>query len=137
MNATLLYRIASVVLLFFCAGHTFGFLKFKPPTTEGQAVREAMNAVTFQVGSKSFTYAGFYTGFGLSISVYLLFSAFLAWHLGGLAAKNPPAIGALGWVLVAVQAANLVLSWIYFFPVTVGLSVLVTACLAWAAWLAR
>ena len=29
MTATLLYRIAAVVLIFFAAGHTVGFLKFK------------------------------------------------------------------------------------------------------------
>jgi hypothetical protein len=29
-----LYRIASVVFLFFAAGHTLGFLTFTPPTSE-------------------------------------------------------------------------------------------------------
>ena len=89
MNATVLYRIAAVVFVLFAAGHTVGFLKFKPPTAEGLAVRDAMNTVQFQVGGKPFSYAGFYKGFGLSITVQLLFSAFLAWHLGALAVKNP------------------------------------------------
>lgn len=50
MKAIMLYRIASVLLVLFAAGHTFGFLKFKPPTAEGLAVRDAMNNVHFQVG---------------------------------------------------------------------------------------
>jgi hypothetical protein len=45
MNATLLYRIASVLLLLFALGHTVGFLKFKPPTAEGVAVRDAITNV--------------------------------------------------------------------------------------------
>jgi len=137
MSATLLYRIASFILVLFAAGHTFGFLKFKPPTAEGAAVQESMRRVTFQVGRQQFTYEGFYRGFGLFITVELLFSAFLAWHLGGLAASTPAAIGALGWVFCAAQVACLVLSWIYFFPITAVLSAIVALCLGLAAWLAK
>jgi hypothetical protein len=137
MNATVLYRIASIVLVLFAAGHTFGFLKFRPPTPEGLSARDAMNNVFFVVGSKRFSYGGFYKGFGLFITVDLLFSAFLAWHLGGLAGRAPEAIGALGWAFCAVQAASLVLSWLYFFPVTAAFSAVVVLCLGWAAWLVR
>jgi len=137
MNATLLYRIGAVILLLFALGHTFGFLKFKPPTEEGLAVRESMEKVHFSIGSKSFTYAGFYNGFGLYITAYLLFSAFLAWHLGGLAAQNPGAVGLLGWAFFALQVVGLVLSWIYFAPITVVFSAMVALCLGWAAWLVR
>jgi hypothetical protein len=97
MNATLLYRIASVLLVVFAVGHTVGFLKFTPPTPEGVAVRDAMNGVHFHLGGGQYSYGGFYTGFGLFATIYLLFAAFVAWHLGGLAARSPQAIGALGW----------------------------------------
>jgi hypothetical protein len=137
MKATLLYRIASVLFILFAAGHTFGFLSFKPASPEGLAVRDAMNTVHFHMNGSSFTYGGFYTGFGLYATVYLLFSAFLAWHLGDLARSNPSAIGALAWVFVAAQVASLVLSWKYFLLPPVILSALVAACLAWAGWLVR
>jgi hypothetical protein len=137
MNATLLYRIAAIVLVLFAAGHTMGFLSFKPSTVEGAAVRDAMKNVRFQVGSKAFTYGGFYRGFGLFITAYLLFSAFLAWHLGTLAAADPQAIGALGWAFCAVQAVCLVLSWLYFFPITAVFSMLVVLPLALAAWMVK
>ncbi len=39
MSPTLLYRIAAALLLLFAAGHTLGFLAFKPPSPEGLAVR--------------------------------------------------------------------------------------------------
>jgi hypothetical protein len=100
MNATLLYRIAAFILVLFAAGHTLGFLKFKAPTPEGVAVQQAMDNVRFSLGSKSYTYGDFYRGFGLFCTAYLLFAAFLAWHLGTMARSIPQAIGALGWVLV-------------------------------------
>ena len=137
MNATLIYRIASVLLVLFAAGHTFGFMRFKPSTPEALAVRDAMNNVHFQVRGADFSYGGFYTGFGVTITVYLLFSAFLAWHLGGLARAHPEAVGVLGWVFVAVQVAMAVLSWLYFSIAPAVLSVLIALCLAWAAWLVR
>jgi len=137
MSATLLFRIASVLLILFAAGHTVGFLKFKAPTAEGRAVQESMNNVRFNVGSSSRTFAAFYNGFGLFATLYLLFSAFLAWHLGDLARSNPQAIGMLAWVFAAVQVVSLVLSWIYFLPPPVILSGLVAICLGWASWLVR
>ena len=135
MKATLLYRIASVLFVLFAAGHTIGFLKFKPSSQPGLGVWESMNNVHFQVGKGSFTYAGFYLGFGLFATLYLLFSAYLAWHLGALAAKDPAAIGALGWIFCATQLISLVLSWMYFLLPPVVLSALLTICIGWATWL--
>jgi hypothetical protein len=137
VTATLLYRIACVVLILFAIGHTVGFLKFKAPTPEARAVQESMSSVHFQVGSASRTFTGFYNGFGLFATLYLLFSAYLAWHLGDLARTNPQAIGMLGWVFTVVQLGSLVLSWIYFLPPPVFLSALVAICLGWGSWLVR
>ena len=137
VNATLLFRIASILLVLFAAGHTVGFLKFKAPTSEGVAVRDAMATVVFQVGGKTFSYERFYVGFGLFITVELLFSAFVSWHLGSMAARSPEAIGALGWAFAAAQLAGLVLSWLFFFPVTAVFSGVVTVCLAGAAFLVK
>jgi hypothetical protein len=137
MSATLLYRIASVVFVLFAAGHTFGFMRFKPPTPEGRAVRDAMQNVRFEIGGRKYTYDGFYTGFGLFVTAHLLFSAFLAWHCGNLARTAPGAMGALGWAFFAVQVATLVLSALYFAPVTAVFSAVVALCLGGAAWLVK
>jgi len=134
MNATLLYRIAAGLLVLFAAGHTFGFLRFTPPDSEALGVREAMDRVHFTVRGADFSYGGFYTGFGLTISCYLLFTAFLAWHLGALARSHAEAIGALGWAFVVLQAAMIVLSWRYFSLAPAALAAIVTVCLALAAW---
>ncbi len=134
MKATWLYRTAAILLLLFAAGHTFGFLNFRAPTAEGQAVFASMNAVHFQVGRGDFSYGGWYRGFGLFVSVYLLFSAFLAWHLGGLARKLPQAIGGLGWAFFFTQVVSLVLSWMYFSAIPAAFSAVVAICLGWAVW---
>jgi hypothetical protein len=134
MKASLLYRIASVVLILFAAGHTFGFLGFRPPTPEGIAVFDAMNQVHFEVQGASYSYGAFYRGFGLFVSVYLVFAALLAWHLGGLAREMPQAIGALGWMFFVVQLASLGLGWVYFSAAPAAFSAVAAICVGWAAW---
>lgn len=135
MSATLFYRIAAVLFILFAAGHTFGFLKFTPPTAEGIAVRDSMKNVHFHLGSRDYSYGGFYEGFGLYISAYMLFSAFLAWQLGSIAAATPHAVGAIGWAFFVLQVIGLGLSVVYFAPVTATLSGIVALCLGLAAWL--
>jgi hypothetical protein len=137
MSPTLLYRIAAVLLVLFAAGHTMGFLKFRGATPEATAVRQAMDQVHFEVRGNRLSFGGFYVGFGLFVTLYLLFSAFLAWHLGSLAGTNPQAIGALGWVFFAVQVGSFVLSWIYFSAAPALLSGLVAAFTGWAAFLTK
>jgi len=112
-----------------------GFLTLVPPSPEARAVYEGMNSVHFQVRGESFSYGGFYRGFGLSITVTLLFSAFLAWYLGTLAGSNPQAIGWLGWAFTLVQVISIVLSWKYFATGPAIFAAVVAICLGWAAWL--
>lgn len=137
MSAKLLYRIAAVLLILFAAAHTFGSLTFTPPTPEAAAVRDAMNNVHFQVNGASYSYGNFYKGLALSITAYLLFLAFLSWHLGGMAAKRPEAIGTLGWLFCALHVATLVVAWIYIAAAPALSSGLVGACLGLAAWKAQ
>ena len=130
MSAKWLYRIAAVVLVLFAAGHTFGFLTFKPPSVAGQVARVAMQNATFELDGRDYTYEGFYKGFGLFVTAEMLFAAFVAWYLA-----SHPGNGALGWALAALQLASLVLSVIYFLPVTWIFSAVILICVAWAAWL--
>ena len=132
MRPTVLYRIAALLLFLFACGHTAGFLTFKPASADGMAAMNAMNGVAFDFEGNSRTFGGFYTGFGLTVTAYLLFSAFVAWHLGRLAAQQPGAAVPLAWALVAVQLVSLALSVRYFFIVPVIFSALVIACLVWA-----
>jgi hypothetical protein len=131
VSAKLLYRIAAVIFVLFALGHTFGFLGFKPPTAEGMAVRASMERVHFTVAGETFSYGGFYRGFGLTITAYLLFLAFLSWQMGGIANAT------LAWGLAVLQLVTLVLSWMYFASIPTVMSAVLTVCLGWAAWLTR
>jgi hypothetical protein len=136
MSAALLYRIAAGVFVLFAIGHTYGFLTLRVPSPDGRAVYDAMNDVHFEVGGRSQTYGGFYRGFGLSCTVSLILSAFLAWHLGNLAQSAPHAIGSLGLVFFLAQIAGVALSFLYFGLPPALLSAVVTVLVGSAAWLA-
>ena len=128
MSAAALYKTGAVVLVLFAVLHTIGFMNFKPPTAEGLAVRDAMTNVRFEVKGTTFSYGSFYQGFGLFVTAYLLFSAFLAWHL---AAHRAPGVG---WGLCAVQIACMALGGIYFSAVQASFCAVVAGLLGWATW---
>ena len=136
MKATVLFRITAVLFVIFAAGHTFGFLTFKPPTEAAVAVRDSMNNVYFESDGKIFSYGGFYRGFGLSATASMLFEAFLAWYLGSMAQRGSRETAVLGWAFFLWQLAGLVLAWKYFGIPPMVLSVLVAALIGVATWLA-
>ncbi len=135
--ASRLYKTASVLMILLTLGHTYGFLKFKPPSPEGLAVLDSMNSVYFQVKGATFSYGRFYRGFGLAISIYALFLAYVAWHLGSVAGSNPQAIGFVGWALFLVEVRMLILSWKFFSIAPAVFSALVAILLGLAAWSVR
>jgi hypothetical protein len=134
MTSATLYRVSAVIFVLFAAGHTFGFLSFKPPTAEGIAVRDAMSAVHFTVDGSTFSYGNFYRGFGLSATVSMLFQAFLAWQLASIARLAPGATARVGWGLCAVQLVGFGLSYLYFSLAPAIFSLALGVCLGVAAW---
>ena len=113
MRPSLFFRIAAIVNLLFAVGHTAGFLTFQPKAPEGQAAVKAM-AVAFSEDGTRFSYADFYTGFGLSCTLAMLLVAVWSWWLGGLARATPRATIVPGTALLAYQAGALVLALLYF-----------------------
>ena len=134
MKASVLYRIASVLLLLFAVGHTLGFRQVDPQWGVDSLIA-SMRTIHFDVQGFSRSYWGFYTGFGLFVTVFLLFAAFLAWQLGGLPAQTLAGMRGVAWAFAICFAAVTVLSWGYFFIAPVIFSSVVTICLIAAAWL--
>ena len=117
MKAAWLYRIAALVFLLFALGNTFGFLSSRPPSAEGRAVFDAMSHLYFSECGTTCSYRAFYRGFDLSISVSMIFSAFLPRHLGELARTLPQGTGgALGWEFFAPQVAGTAVTLRLCFP---------------------
>jgi hypothetical protein len=132
----ILYRISSVLLALFAAGHTFGFRQ-NNPEWGADAVPELMRSVQFTAQGFTRTYWDFFSAFGLFFSVFLLFAAVLAWLLGGLPAETLARVRGIAWALAVCFVAVTVLSWIYTFTTPIVLSTLITLCLIAAAWLSE
>jgi hypothetical protein len=137
MKATRLFRITSILLILFAIGHTVGFLKFVPPSSEGQAALAAMNTAHLDISGPIYTYGMFFRGFGISISAYLFFCAYLAWYLGNVARTTPSSITSLAFAFAALQLANLVIAVVDFPAVPIAFSAVVFLCAGAAALAAR
>jgi len=134
MKASMFYRIASVLLLLFAAGHTFGFRQ-NIPEWGADAVLGLMRSVHFDAQGFTRTYWDFFSAFGLFFSVFLLFAAVLAWLLGGLPAETLARLRSIAWALAICFVAVTALSCRYAFTTPIVFSTLITLCLTAAAWL--
>jgi hypothetical protein len=134
MKASLFYRIAAVLLLLFTAGHTFGFRQ-NNPEWGADAVLGLMRSVHFDAQGFTRTYWDFFSAFGFFVSAFFLFSAVLAWLLGGLPPETLARVRCIAWALAICFVAITALSWRYAFTTPIVFSALITACLIAAAWL--
>ena len=132
MKASLLYRTASVLLILFALGHTLGFRRVDP-CWKLDSIIVALRSTHFEVQGLNRTYWDFYVGFGLFVTVLLLFTAILTWQLGGLPKDHLSEMRLVAWSLAACFVVVTFLSWKYFFIVPVIFSGVVAICLILAA----
>jgi len=134
MKASLFYRIAAVLLLFFAVGHTLGFRQ-SDPTWGVDTLLGSMRSIHFDVQGSSRTYWDFYVAAGLSVGVFYLFAAILAWQLGGLPAETLALMRGTAWAFALCFVAITLVSLRYLFILPIVLTTLITGCLIAAAWL--
>jgi len=134
MKASLLYRIASVLLLLFAVGHTLGFRQ-SDPTWGVDTLLGSMRSIHFEVQGFSRTYWDLFVAAGFSVGVFYFFAAILAWQLGGLPAQTLALIRGTAWAFAACFAAITVVSWRYLFILPIAFAIVITLCLIAAAWL--
>ena len=123
ISPTLFLRIASLLTVLHCVGHTVGgvFGVDAPPGTKEGAVVEAMKSNRFDVMGATRSYWDFFIGYGLTISISLLLQAVVFWQLADLAKTEAGRIRSIIAVFVMANAAFAVLAWRYFFiPPLVG-----------------
>ncbi len=133
MKSSVFYRIASILLLLFAVGHTLGFRNIDPRWHIASVV-ESMQTNRFDTQGFTRTYWDFYVGFGLFVSVLLLFAAAVAWQLATLPSPAISPARKIGWALTASFVVVSFLCWRYFFVAPLVFSLLITVCLAVAAW---
>ncbi len=124
------FRLATYLLLLFCAGHTAGgMLAQKSLGFASDAVFAQMKAVHFEFNGADSTWYGFWMGFGLTVSAFLLLVALASWQLDGVAPEAWPSVRVIAWGLVAAMAFNGVMAVKYFFAGPVVFSVLIVGLL--------
>ena len=134
MKASLFYRIAAILLLFFAFGHTLGFRQ-SDPSWGVDSLLASMRSIHFDVQGFSRTYWDLFVAAGFSVGVFYFFAAILAWQLGGLPAETLGRMSGTAWAFAACFPAITVVSWRYLFILPIVFSAVITVCLVAAAWL--
>jgi len=134
MRASIFYRIAAVLLLLFAAGHTLGFRQ-SDPAWGVDALLASMRSIHFDVQGFNRSYWDLFEAAGFSVGVFYLFAAILAWQLGGLPAASLALLRGTLWAFALCFAGITVVSWRYLFILPIAFSIVITICLAAAAWL--
>jgi hypothetical protein len=137
MTPSLLYRIASVLLVLYAAGHTFGFQHVDPRWGVDDLINRLRTTQFAVQGRQGRTYWGFILGFGYFCTVLMLFCALLAWQLGGLPPATLAAMPVITWGFALSFIAATIVTARYFFVAPITFSTLVTICLTLAAGLSR
>jgi hypothetical protein len=134
MKASVLYRIAAVLLLLFAVGHTLGFRQ-SDPEWGVDGLLSSMRSIHFDVQGFTRTYWDLFVAAGFSVGVLYLFAAILAWQLGGLPAATLTRMRGTAWAFALCFAAITVVSCRYLFVLPIVFSIAITSCLTAAAWL--
>lgn len=125
-----LYRVAAILAFIFFLGHTFGAIVSEPHFgPAASAVRSSMQQVVFPCNGANCSWLGFYLGFGIIVSVFLLFVSFLLWFLGSLPETIRVGMRPVTIALFGAFVALSIISKAYFFPMPVAFSVTISAVL--------
>jgi hypothetical protein len=134
MKASVFYRIAAVVLLLFAVGHTLGFRE-SDPKWGVDPLLASMRSIHFDMQGFDRTYWDLFVAAGFCAGVFFLFSAILAWQLGGLPPATLNMMRGTAWAFAISFAAITVVSWKFLFLIPIAFSLAITLLLAAAAWL--
>lgn len=124
------FRIAAYLALLFCAGHTGGgMIAQKSLGPASDVVLAAMKSTHFVFNGADCTWYGFWFGFGLTVSAFLLLVAVTAFVLDRVTPDAWPQVQVIAWALIAAMAFNGVMAWRYFFAGPTIFSVVIVALL--------
>lgn len=137
MKPVLFLRIASVLTLIHAILHTVGGVFGKPEPGAAQDAFSTMQSNHFMVMGLVRTYAEFYRGLGLAVTIFLTVEAVVFWLLASLAKTDALRIRPILWAFLVGYLAFAVNSHLYFFLPPVITEVLIALCLGLAILTAR
>ena len=130
MKPAIWFRALAIVLGFFTLGHTVGTRHAITTAPREAAVIAAMQSYRVPVMGFERTYWEFYRGFSVSISVLLATLMVIAWQLGTLSRRDPRGALPLAITVLVVCAAQLVVSFAYFFTAPIITCLVAVVCAA-------
>jgi hypothetical protein len=133
VKASILFRIASVLLLFLAVGHILGFRQ-SDPAWGVDTLLASMKSIHFNVQGFSRSYWDLFVAAGFVAGILYIFAGILAWQLGGLPAETLAHMRGTVWAFALCFAAITIVSWKYLFLLPIAFSLVITACLVAAAW---
>src|SRR5438270_623545 len=132
MKPTLFLRIASVLALIHAVLHTIGGVFSQPDPGPGAVAMQAMIANQFPLFGHMRSYADFYRGMGLAVTIFLIFEALVFWQLASLAKTDASRLRPILGIFLVAYLALAVNSYIYFFIGPVIVETLIAFCLGMA-----
>jgi hypothetical protein len=125
-----LFRIAAYLTLLFCMAHTTGgMLAQKSLGPAADTVFAAMKSTHFDFNGADSTWYGFWFGFGLTVSAFLVLVAVVAFVLDRVTPDVWPQVQGIAWALVVAMTFNGVIAWRYFFAGPTAFSVVIVGLL--------
>ena len=129
LTASNFLRIASVLSIFNCAGHTTGVFSAPKHGAAEIAVVETMKSYHLDVMGSMRSYWDFLFGYGLSVTITLLVQAILFWQLATLAKRSPACVRPIAGLFFLNCIGIAIISWKYFFIGPAVSQLLIAACL--------
>ncbi len=128
MKPTIFLRIAAVLTLIHSALHTIGGVFGKAQSGAAQDAVTAMQSNHFQVMGLIRSYAEFYRGLGLAVTIFLAAEAIVFWQLGSLAKVDAARLRPILATFLIAYLALAINSYLYFFFAPVIVEALIALC---------
>jgi hypothetical protein len=136
MKPVLYLRIASILTLIHSILHTIGGV-FGKPVSGAAAMVAATMRTRFEVFGVMRSYADFYRGMGLGITIALTMDAAILWLLGSMAKSDAARLRPILAVFLMGYLALALNSYAFFFSGPIIAELLIVLCLGAAIFTAR
>ncbi|MBM9498815.1 hypothetical protein JWG44_00905 [Leptospira sp. 201903071] len=138
MIPKILIRIASILMLIFTLGHSFGhFTRYNTADIRAVHTITSMQMTKIPMEGVDKTYDQFYSGMSLNLSITLFCLAVLLWFLSNLVSTNPKVVFKLLIPVFFCVFCFSITGFIYFFPAPTIVSCLGALCILACIFLLR
>ena len=129
MRASILLRIASIITLLYCAGHTSGY-PWTPAVGEREmAIVESMKSDQFDLMGSMRSFWDFYIGFGLVVSGFMLAIAVALWQIASLAKRGVNGTRPMIITFFIAFVINTILDLQFFFVIPIVMAAVISVLL--------